>query len=72
MRSENDRLIEALKKIFGGRKMTTLLYLARHGQTDWNCQGRYQGQIDIPLNDRGKEEARLLAEKLQQSGPAAI
>ena len=52
--------------------MTTLLYLARHGQTDWNCQGRYQGQIDIPLNDRGREEARSLAEKLQQSRPAAI
>ncbi|HCX77835.1 MAG TPA: alpha-ribazole phosphatase [Firmicutes bacterium] len=52
--------------------MTTLLYLARHGQTDWNCQGRYQGQIDIPLNDRGREEARSLAEKLQQSRPVAI
>ena len=52
--------------------MTTLLYLARHGQTDWNCQGRYQGQIDIPLNDRGREEARSLAEKLQQSRPTAV
>ena len=39
--------------------MTTLL-LARHGQTDWNLDHRWQG--DPPLNDSGRDQARLLAQ----------
>jgi len=38
--------------------------LARHGETPWNAEGRYQGQIDIPLSPIGEKQAALLAERL--------
>ena len=44
--------------------MTTLL-LARHGETDWNREGRWQGWADPALNETGRAQARQLAEQLR-------
>jgi broad specificity phosphatase PhoE len=42
----------------------TKLLLVRHGETDWNRDGRWQGGSDTRLNDLGREQARALAERL--------
>jgi probable phosphoglycerate mutase len=41
------------------------LLLVRHGETDWNRAGKFQGQIDVPLNDNGREQSRKAAEFLK-------
>ena len=42
------------------------ILLARHGETRWNAEGRYQGQRDIPLSEVGEAQARLLGERLRE------
>lgn len=43
------------------------LYLIRHAQTAWNAEQKAHGQEDIPLDERGLEQARLLADSLRHA-----
>lgn len=40
------------------------IVVVRHGVTDWNREGRFQGHLDPPLSDSGRHEARLAGERL--------
>jgi len=55
-----------MPRIFPWYNVTFTLYFIRHGQTDWNAAGRIQGQIDIPINDTGRGQARRNGETLAQ------
>jgi probable phosphoglycerate mutase len=51
-------------------KLTVLLM--RHGQTDWNLAGRWQGHTDIPLNETGQQQADALCQRLHSWSIKAI
>lgn len=46
------------------------IYFIRHGETEWNAEARYQGQADIPMNARGREQARRNGLSLRPLLPA--
>jgi broad specificity phosphatase PhoE len=50
----------------------TILFLSRHGETDWNAEGRFQGHSDQPLNEHGRAQARGLAHRLEKVKLTAI
>lgn len=41
------------------------LYIVRHGETDWNKMGKYQGITDVPLNENGLNQAKACGEALK-------
>jgi broad specificity phosphatase PhoE len=50
----------------------TRLLLVRHGETDWNAEGRLQGHTDRPLSDYGRRQALQLADELESEDFEAI
>jgi probable phosphoglycerate mutase len=50
----------------------TRICLVRHGETEWNAEGRVQGQTDIPLNTVGLAQARAAADALAQHDFSAV
>ena len=56
----------------GADHEATRVLAIRHGETAWNVDGRIQGHLDLPLNDRGREQARRLGLALQEDDIAAV
>jgi glucosyl-3-phosphoglycerate phosphatase len=52
--------------------MRRRVVLWRHGQTAWNLEGRFQGKIDIPLDDKGVAQSERAAARLAALRPTAI
>jgi alpha-ribazole phosphatase len=48
------------------------LILIRHGETDWNTEGRWQGQADVALNATGWSQAQHIAHSLERAGITAV
>ncbi len=48
------------------------VYLARHGQTAYNLEGRFQGQLPVPLDELGRTQAQELAERATAHGFATL
>ncbi len=50
----------------------TQLLLVRHGETEWNLAQRFQGHTDVPLNEKGRQQAAAIAKRLADEEIHAI
>lgn len=55
-----------------GGTSVLMLYLTRHGETEWNIEKRMQGWQDSPLTEKGREDARRLRKRLEEGDLTAI
>ena len=46
----------------------SILVLIRHGQSQWNLENRFTGWVDVPLTEKGREEAHRAGRKLHETG----
>ena len=53
------------KAVIGIPGELSRLYLIRHGETAWSLSGQHTGRTDIPLNEKGEQDARKLADRLR-------
>jgi probable phosphoglycerate mutase len=56
----------------GDHPVELTLHLVRHGQTDWNAEGRMQGSVDVPLNAAGRGQAEAAADTLADTAMATV
>jgi probable phosphoglycerate mutase len=59
------------REAYSSASMTEFIFI-RHGETDWNRQQRFQGQIDVPLNAAGQAQAERLAARLADTPADAL
>jgi len=52
--------------------MSSRFILVRHGETEWNREDRMRGWLDVPLNDRGRRQARAVGEALEGEPIVAV
>lgn len=46
------------------KSVKIMIYLTRHGETNWNVQRKVMGKVDEPLNDKGREQAKKVKDEL--------
>jgi probable phosphoglycerate mutase len=55
-----------------GQRLITRVYLVRHGESEAAAEDRFAGEIDVPLSERGREQAKKLAERVASEPIAAV